>query len=183
MTDLLRLFMQIALLKRGPQDLPASPVLLAITTLAYFAVTFLVYSVLPETRQPWRPQLVTQVIYILVSLGVVLQLAGRPERYLQTTTAMFGYLAVLSPIMACIGSLIERFQPQPMVQFPFALIGLGLLVWMITIGYQVLKAALEWSTLASIVLVLLWIFTGEVLITFLFPAPPAAEVPAVTPSA
>jgi hypothetical protein len=180
MTDLLRLFVQIALLRRGPQDLPASPTLLAVTAGTYFAVNYLVYSMLPDVTQPWRQHLISEVVYTLVSIGIILRIAGRPERYLQTVTAIFGYLIVLSPLTLCAGWLLDRYENVPNVQFPVALFGLMLFVWMIAVGQQVLKAALELSTLASVVLVILWVFTGQLLILYLFPASPVTPG-AVTP--
>jgi hypothetical protein len=184
MTDLLRLFVQIALLRRGPQDLPASPVLLAVTALAYFAVSFIVYSALPDMPEPWRKHLIAEVLYTLVSLGVLLHIAGKSERYLQTATAVFGYLIVLSPLTICSGWLIQRFHDEPSLQLPVALIGLTLFVWMIAIGQQVLKAALEWSTLASVVLVISWILLGQFVILALFPVDPApVATSAPTPAA
>ena len=69
MMELLRLFAQIALL-RGPQDLPASPTLLAVTAPAYFAVNCIVYSLLPDITSPWRLQLI-------VGSGVHARLATR----------------------------------------------------------------------------------------------------------
>ena len=174
MSDLLRLFVQISLLKRGPQDLPASPTLLAMTALAYFVVNYLVYSMLPAITQPWRQHLISDVLYTLLSLALILKVAGKPERYLQTATAIFGYLVVLSPLTLFAGWLLDRYQAEPSVQFPVALFGLLLFVWMIAVGQQVLKAALELSTLASVVLVILWIFTGQLLIFYLFPGSPVA---------
>jgi hypothetical protein len=173
MTDLLRLFLQIALLKRGPQDLPASPTLLAVTATTYFAVNYIVYSLLPDITQPWRQHLISEVVYTLVSLGLILRLAGKPERYLQTATAIFGYLIVLTPLTLCAGWLLDRYKAAPNVQFPVALFGLLLFVWMVAVGQQVFKAALEVSTLASVVLIILWIFTGQLLILSLFPVSPA----------
>jgi hypothetical protein len=183
MTELLRMFVQIALLKRGPQDLPASPTLLAATATAFFVVTFIVYSALPGIHESWRPQLVIQVLYILISLSLLLRIAGRSERYLQTTTAMFGYLTILSPLTTVIAWLLIRFANQPSMQFPLVIALIALVAWTIAVGQQVLKAALEWSTLASIVLVILWISTGQLLLMALFPAPPeAAGAPAPPPA-
>jgi len=51
------------------------------------------------------------------------------------------------------------------------LIGAGLLliVWLVAANSQIVKAALEWSSPASVVLVILQIFTGRVLLFALFP--------------
>jgi hypothetical protein len=183
MTELLRMFVQIALLKRGPQDLPASPTLLAATAATFFVVTFLVYSALPGIHESWRPQLVVQVLYILVSLALLLRVAGRSERYLQTTTAMFGYLTLLSPLSTVIAWMLLRLPGESPVQFPLVIALIAVVAWTIAVGQQVLKAALEWSTLASIVLLILWISTGQLLLIALFPAPPEAAGAPVTPAA
>ena len=56
MSEYIRLYTQIALLRRGPQDLPASGLLLVLTVAGYVAINFLVGSLLPpETR--WREML------------------------------------------------------------------------------------------------------------------------------
>jgi hypothetical protein len=47
MKELVRLFVQIALMRKGPQDLPNSAVLLALTVAANFIVNFLVSAALP----------------------------------------------------------------------------------------------------------------------------------------
>jgi hypothetical protein len=47
MKELVKLFTQIALLRRGPQDLPASMLLLALTIVTYLAMNVLLNGLLP----------------------------------------------------------------------------------------------------------------------------------------
>ena len=65
MRDLARLYAQIALLKRGPQDLPASTLLLAITVLAYFTINLVVSLALPGEPGPWLAILLVDVVFTL----------------------------------------------------------------------------------------------------------------------
>jgi hypothetical protein len=44
-----------------------------------------------------------------------------------------------------------------------------LIVWLVAANSQIVKAALEWSSPASVVLVILQIFTGRLLLFALFP--------------
>src|SRR4029077_7835928 len=95
MSEFIRLFMQIALLRRGPQDLPASRLLLVLTVAGYLAVNFVVRSVLPPGCR-WLEALLVATLFTLFWYMLLLRLAGRPERALQTTTAVFGFQAVLT---------------------------------------------------------------------------------------
>src|SRR2546429_264949 len=54
-------------------------------------------------------------------------------------------------------------------QVPVACAGLLLIIWLVAASSQIVKAALEWSSPASVVLVILQIFTGRLLVLALFP--------------
>ncbi len=169
MGQLIRLFTQIALLRRGPQDVPASPLLLALTVAVYFAITFAVTAVLPPIEGPGVAAQLVDVAFTLAWYFVVLKLLGRPERILQTTTAVFGFQAVLAPVLVVAGWLVWRFQQDPMWQFPVTLMGLGLLIWYIAANQHVVKAALEWSIYASVGLVILQILAEKLVVMAIFP--------------
>ena len=99
----------------------------------------------------------------------LLRLVGRPERTLQTATAVFGFQAVLSPLLVASEWLMRRFGADTTWQLPIACAGLLLVVWLIAANSYVVKAALEWSSTASVVLVILQIFAGQLLLLALFP--------------
>lgn len=63
MTELLRLFTQIALLRKGPQDLPASSILLALTIFGYFVVHLVVGTLLPPMPGPWINHLILDIVF------------------------------------------------------------------------------------------------------------------------
>jgi hypothetical protein len=168
MKELIQLFTQIALLRRGPQDVPASMLLLGITVVAYFGINFLVSSLMPPMKG-WPAHLVVDVIFTLLWYVVLLRLAGRSERTLQTTTAVFGFQAVLSPLLVISDGLMLRFAQDTTWQLPVAMIWLMLVVWVIAANSHVVKAALEWSSAASVFLVILQILAGQLVLAALFP--------------
>jgi hypothetical protein len=168
MQQLVRLFTQIALLRRGPQDLPASALLLALTLTGYLGVNALVSALLPPVSG-WPLQLLVDTLFTLAWYVALLQLVGRPERILQTSTAVFGFQAVLSPALIASEWLMRRFGEQTTWQLPIAFAGLALLVWLVAANGHVVKAALGWSGTASIMLVILQIFCGQLLLFALFP--------------
>jgi len=168
MRELIQLFAQIALLRRGPQDLPASTLLLALTVLGYLGVNLVVSSVLPPVKG-WPAQVLVDTLFMLAWYVALLKLLGRSERILQTATAVFGLQGLLSPLLIASDWLMLRFGEDTLWQVPVACAGLLLIIWLVAANSQIVKAALEWSSPASVVLVILQIFTGRVLLFALFP--------------
>jgi len=168
MQEVIRLYVQIALLRRGPQDLPASRLLLILTVCGYAAVNALVSSLLPPSTG-WPPQLAIDVLFQLAWYAALLQLTGRSERFLQTTTAVFGFQAVLSPLLIASEWLMQRFGKDANWQLPIAVAGLALVIWLIAASSHVVKAALDWSSATSVALVILQIVASQLLLFALFP--------------
>jgi len=168
MKDIVRLFAQIALLRRGPQDLPASELLLALTVLGYFCVNFVLSSVLPPDAH-WRGPLLIDTVFTLLWYVALLRLVGRPERILQTTTAVFGFQAVLSPLLIASEWLMRRVtEDTGSWQVLVTCVGLLLLAWLIAANSHVVKAALEWSVSASVALVILQMLVGWLVVSAVF---------------
>src|SRR5215469_17570416 len=109
MTEMVQLYVQIALLRRGPQDLPVSRLLLALTVAGYVGVNALVSGLLPPSTG-WPAQLAIDVLFTLAWYAALLQLTGRSERFLQTATAVFGLRSVLAPLLIGSQSLLLRYQ-------------------------------------------------------------------------
>jgi hypothetical protein len=171
MKELIRLFVQISLLRRGPQDVPASPLLLAITVAGYFAINFAVQTILPPIPGPWIGHLCVDVVFMFVWYAVLLRIVKRPERFLQTTTAVYGFQAVLSPLLDASVWLTRRFAQDSFWQFPVTLMSLALLIWLIAANSHVVKAALEWTMPPSVALVILQTLAGNLLMLAMFPIP------------
>lgn len=169
MSDIVRLFTQIALLQRGPQDLPASMLLLVLTVGGYVCVNLVLCTLLPPSTG-WPAQLALDVLFMLVWYFSLLRLAGRAERFLQTATAVFGFQAVLSPPLIAAGWLLRKYWQDTTWQLPALAVALVLLVWLIAANSRVVKAALEWPNAASVALVIAQIAVGQWLVLALLPS-------------
>ncbi len=168
MQELVRLFVQIALLRKGPQDLPASARLLAVAAAGFFIINLLVSAVLPPIPGPWLYQLVFDVLFTFAWYALLLRVVHRPERFLQTTTAIFGYQAVLAPLWIATVWLWRQFADDDTLSAATLLLALAVLVWNVAANVRVIKAALEWGMAASVALVILQNITEQVLIIYLF---------------
>jgi len=167
MKELIRVFAQITLLRRGPQDLPASPLLTVLSIVAYLAVNFVIATALPP-GSGWPMQLLIGALFTLLWYIVVLRLVGRPERIPQTVSAVFGLETLLSPPLIVCEWLMRRFGTDTTWQLPIAVVGLLLVIWLIAANAHVVCAALEWSLAASVALVILRIVATELLLIALF---------------
>jgi len=171
MKELVRLFFKIALSEKGPQDLPASTVLLALTVVGYFVVNFVVGMLLPPVA-PWKLHLVIEIVFTLAWYFVLLRSFKKPERFLQTATAIFGYQIVLTPIWIPAIFLARNFNEDDMLRYPAAIIGLAVAIWIIRAASYILKAALEVPIAAAVVLVIAQVITGQLLLLTLTPVTP-----------
>jgi hypothetical protein len=170
MIELFRVFTLIALSRMGPQDLPASPMLLGLAVVGYFLVNFAINLLMP-TADVWPIHLFIDVVFTLGWYAVLLRAFGKPERFLQTATAMFGYQIVLAPLLLAAIYLSRRYGEQDaVVQFPALVIGLAIAIWVIRAGGYVLKAALELPMIACVVLIVLEILARQLVMAALTPA-------------
>ena len=98
MLQFLKAFLDIVLWRRGPQDLPASRLLLWLTAAAYVAVS--IRSSRCSRNRP-RPGWSSSRSIRSCSRGVylLLQLFGKTDRFLQTATAVLGTGVVLGLCM------------------------------------------------------------------------------------
>jgi len=169
MTELARLYAEIALLRKKPQDVPASAMLLVFTALAYAVINIIFGRVFPPTSGPWVLMVVVDVAVTAAWFAVLLKLVGKSERFIQTTTATFGYQAVLAPLYVTAGWLIHRFYEDPAWQLPLMLIVIVVVGWSIAVNGHIFRAALEWSTASSVALAILQFVFMQLVSLALFP--------------
>lgn len=154
MMELLRLYGQIALLRKGPQDVPASPLVLFVTVVSFFGAICLVSLLLPPVPGPWVLHLVVHVLFMLAWYAVLLRTQNKSERFLQTTTALFGYQFLLSPPIIVLSGLMRVFENETFLLVPVVILSLILGIWAIAAGARILSAALEFSMPASVSLII-----------------------------
>ncbi len=97
MAAILKLYLDIALLRRGPEDVPASRGLLWATLAAFVALNALLTLAFRPATEHWLPQLLVSVGFTLLWYRVLLIVFGRPERYQQTVTAVLGFGCIVTP--------------------------------------------------------------------------------------
>jgi hypothetical protein len=170
MKELFGLFAQIAISRKGPQDLPASHVLLGLTVVGYWLIRY-VFSLLMPPADHWRLHLLIEVVFTLVWYAVLLRAVGKPERFMQTATAIFGSLLLLTPPWI-VAVYVWQGLPETHAMFaPMAIVALALAIWTIRAQSYVLKHALELPILACVILTVLQAFTGVLLMRAVSPTP------------
>ncbi len=174
--DAVRLYAEIAVFRRGPEDLPVSAVLLLLTIAAYLLVTLGLGSVMPVTAGNRIDLLALNAAFLLACYWVVLRLAGRPERYLQTVTAIFGFLLVIAPINVGFRALFQRYATGQPLSLPvwFMFLGLVLAIWTLAINGRILRSATGWPLFSCVALVVLQELLGVVVVLSIVPGVAAA---------
>jgi hypothetical protein len=161
----LRVFLDIVLWRRGPQDLPVSAVLLAITIAAYVAVSGLQLALLDETPRMWLFFLVGDPLLLAAWIWLVLRLFSHPERFLQTAAAVFGTGALLGvalflPLQVLVASLGENGSTGVA-----AFVGLLLVTVFALVTGRILELATGSNLLTGIAVALTYFIAVNVLVS------------------
>jgi hypothetical protein len=170
---LARLYFDIAVWRRGPQDVPASPLLLPGTALAYGLVALFsslaAAAVLPASSTANRGFgvliIVADILFVMLWYWLLLRFAGRRERFAQTTTALFGAATVLTPPSVVTVQLVFwSMTGSGKWLAPFALMAaIAVLVWSVLANAHVLRHALEQPLRWCVPLVVLQLFVEQMM--------------------
>ncbi len=179
MASIFKLYLDIALLRRGPEDVPVSKPLLYGTLAAFFLLNALLTVAFRPTVEHWLPQLIVSVAFTLVWYRVLLTLFGRAERYVQTMSAVLGFGCIVTPVLLpAVGAMapyVEADQAQQAVPL-IMLLMLPLFVYLLYVSARILRAAIERPMFQCVMLVLLQTFLEPLLLLALFGAGKAATV-------
>jgi len=150
----LRICLDIVLWRRGPQDLPASGLLLAISVAVYIAVSAVQLALLGETAATWFFFIVVDPLLLGLWIWLVLKLYGHAERYMQTAAAVFGTGAVLGlglylPLQLIVTQL--GFEPTSGPAQVFALL---LVVVFVLVTGRIIKLATDSNLFTGIAVAL-----------------------------
>lgn len=118
MQQFLRIFLDIVLWRRGPEDLPASGLLVALTLAAYLLVSAVQLALLDEAGRTWLMFMIADPALLAASVWLMLRLYGHAERFPQTAAAVFGTGALLGfalylPLQILVTGL--AFEPNSLV--------------------------------------------------------------------
>ncbi len=160
----------IALFRRGPDVLPTSTTLLGIIIASHVAINAFFLSRTAEAAAFWPIALALQEAFTLGWYFVTLKRAGKPERFTQTMTAMYGIDVLFRPIIMPL-ALAFMSQPkgeQAAAAGALAIFVLAVCVWVLAINVHIVRAALEWPILRSLGLFLAQNVAWFVIATLLF---------------
>ena len=145
----------IILLRRGPEHLPASTLLLGIVV----ALEIILYSIGDRLFiRPVAPQFaatpfvqVAGALLTLLTFWIALRLAGKPERFVQTMIAIFATNTMAIPALPLLGALLQYSGKPGSAAAPLLLLLLCAVVgiWMIAVFVHIVKSAFEWSWLQA----------------------------------
>lgn len=150
----LRIFVDIVLWRRGPQDLPASGLLVLITLAAYVAVTVVQLLMLDEPAATWLFFLVGDPLLLMAWVWLVLRLFGHADRYVQTASAVLGTGALLGLAVYLPLQLIVIGSGQAPTSSLAQVLGLLLVVVFALVTGRILKLATDSNLFTGIAVAL-----------------------------
>ena len=127
---------QIALLRAGPQDLPAGPAPLIAALLMWWLLVAPMLLLAPEPL-PFTDALLTFAVQLAL-IHFVLLVNRRPRRFAQAAQAMFGTGALIGLL-----NLPLWLSPGPPIPAPFVFMALIGLCWSLAVDGHVWRHALE----------------------------------------
>ncbi len=155
-TEALRVLTGIVRLRKGPEDLPFSATLLLLIIIVSSALDAVTWAVLPlEEKDAGASAPLLIGIGVAVTLawyGALLRLAGRPERFVQTLTAVFGFQIILAPALLFTAWFYFSYAQDPTWKFPAGLLRSAVEVWALVILARILRSATGWSMFACVML-------------------------------
>ena len=165
MLALVRFFTELALLRRGPQDLPVSGLLLGLlAVLSVFFGTLNGRDMFGTVRAAFGANLFDLVL-TLSFLWALLQVRGQLARWQQTATAFFGLGALAGFIMVLVRGAAEAVGVLELAM----LADLTMAVWLHVAFGNVLRHALEVPLLAGVLIMLSYTILAFNLIVSVFP--------------
>jgi hypothetical protein len=178
MKALLRMLLDLCLLRIGPQDLPYSPPLTRALIIVNVGLGLLFVLVLGGgERDLW--QLAISVLLMLLIPRLILRLRRREARYAQTQAALVGtgipftlLLTALALVLASGPTPTGDTPPTPL-QGTVALLWLGLVCWKLSINGNIWRHALDWPKGAGLLLAIATLVVELAVIQMLLPAPAA----------
>ncbi|NOQ37069.1 MAG: hypothetical protein GQ569_14450 [Methylococcaceae bacterium] len=169
MFEILRLFFDITLFRKAPQDIPASVILQRTMVFVYALISFLMLYI----SQPWFEALLqtgVEIALVWFFCAMILYWVGKPARFQQTFTALIGVDALISffafPVLSALTTPMPDGSSIPLLAI-FVFITLILWHWLVT-GY-VLHHALSQPLPFGLGVALLYLMVSYQIIGVLFP--------------
>jgi hypothetical protein len=173
MLAVLQAFLNITFRRQGPEDLPASRFLLLLAVGCYLVLQFAV-------GMPYYDGLTAGLLRsVLLDLGLLcgvlwllLGLAGRQARYLQTLTAMVGAGAVLNVVLLPFNWWYERGVDSGTTELiPTAGI-IAIVLWSVTVNGHIFSRALSLPFITGLAISMGYFLMSVLIISRVAPVSP-----------
>lgn len=175
MAPLLSLLVDLCRLRRGPQDLPYSPVLTR-NLVVLGLVCDLIYVAALEVRDP-LPRVLLGLAMTLLVPWLLLVSRGRRERYAQTLGALAGTGVLFTLLFLPVALWAQQHAPPAAAetltreQVAAGWMVLGLLGWRLAVNGHILRQALDVPRAAGVALAVGWFLLEFNLDRLLFGVP------------
>ena len=164
-----RTIRDIVLFRQGPEDLPVSQSLLLFTIAANVLLGLAFDSALKRPDFNRVPLAMAEVAFVVAWYWGLLRLARRPERFLQTATAVFGVSIVILPLYTLAQYLVLGYDKPEDIPAYVMLFGLVIEVWLIAINARILRSATGWPIAGCVAVMLLRTAVWILVVRLLFP--------------
>ena len=164
MYELLKINFEICLLKKGPQDIPYSPLLLKLLCLFYAVVRFLMLALHAETFNALL-QIIVEIFLTLGFSWMILFVDGALNRFNQVSCALLGTDTLIN-FLALPGVMTLETGRGGLLVFAVLL---GFVAWQCTVIAHIINHALDQKLLFSFGLAILYLLASYGIITFIFP--------------
>jgi len=145
----LKVFLDIVLWRRGPQDLPNSGLLVVLTLVAYELVNLVQIALMEVSIAELLLYLVVDPLMLMGGLWLVMMLFGRKDRWAQTVSAVLGCTALMAlvvsvPMVLLVGPRMAGDPPAAL-----QLLALGLVIAFILVVGRIIQLATDSNLLTG----------------------------------
>jgi hypothetical protein len=168
MLQLIRAWFDICLLRKGPQDLPASGFFLGLSLCCYVVVSFLVAAPSAGAMEAVRLALVDTGM-LITFVAALLYLQSKTARILQTLSALAGSGSLMGLLALPLVLLVNPGQPAEQVPALLAGFWLSLLIWNLFVMAHIMRHALSSSFAVGLGAAVLYTLVSLQIVATLFP--------------
>lgn len=171
MLPILDAFLQIALRRRGPEDLPDSRFLLLLAGVVYVATQAALAAPVYGSPLALARSLVLDLVLVCGCVWGLLRLTGHATRYRQTLTAVFGTGALLSMCMLPFNYWVDLTAPagEPALGPTIGL--LAVVSWSLVVNGHIFSRALSRPFIAGLAISIAYFFLNYLVFAELGPPP------------
>ena len=169
MTAYLKLLFNVCLFSKGPQELPHSRQLLRLSAIAYALISYLLTLISTDGFSALL-QVMTELIITFAFVWLMLSIAKKQTRFIQTTSTLLGTDALISAF--AIPVLTALHQDASNMPAIFTMLALMLWNWLVTA--HIIRHALDKSFSFALGIAFLYVFSASQIMGLLFPISPAS---------